>query len=47
MNYFTIYQINDHIYQLKDPMGVLTTLVIGKDKACPADTLYRYLLGKN
>ena len=40
MNYFTIYQINDHIYQLKDPMGVLTTLVIGKDKALLVDTAY-------
>lgn len=39
-NYFTIYQINDHIYQLKDPMGVLTTLVIGKEQALLVDTTY-------
>lgn len=40
MNYFTIYQINDHIYQLKDPMGVLTTLIIGSKKALLIDTAY-------
>ena len=40
MSYFTTYQINDHIYQLKDPMGVLTTLVIGKEKALLIDTAY-------
>lgn len=40
MSYFITYQINDHIYQLKDPMGVLTTLVIGKDKAMLVDTAY-------
>lgn len=40
MNYFTIYQVRDHIYQLKDPMGVLTTLVIGKTKALLVDTAY-------
>ncbi len=40
MNYFTIYPINDHIYQIKDPMGVLTTLVIGKEKALLVDTAY-------
>ncbi|MBQ8292285.1 MAG: MBL fold metallo-hydrolase [Bacilli bacterium] len=38
--YFTTYQINDHIYQLKDPMGVLTTLIIGKTKALLIDTAY-------
>ncbi len=40
MNYFTTFQINDHIYQIKDAMGVLTTLVIGKDKALLVDTGY-------
>mgnify|MGYP003304475929 CR=1 FL=1 len=40
MNYFITYQVNNHIYQLKDPMGVLTTLVIGKDKALLVDTAY-------
>ena len=40
MNYFITYQVNDHIYQLKDPMGVLTTLVIGKEKALLVDTAY-------
>ena len=27
---FITYKINDQIYQIKDPMGVLTTLIIGK-----------------
>lgn len=40
MSYFTNYQINDHIYQIKDSMGVLTTLVIGKNKALLIDTGY-------
>lgn len=40
MNYFTSSKINDHIYQIKDPMGVLTTLVIGKEKALLIDTAY-------
>ena len=40
MSYFITYQVNDHIYQLKDPMGVLTTLVIGKEKALLVDTAY-------
>lgn len=39
-NYFTKYQINDHIYQLKDPMGVLTTLIIGQKCAMLIDTAY-------
>lgn len=38
--YFTNHQINDHIYQIKDPLGVLTTLVIGKEKAMLIDTAY-------
>ena len=32
-NYFTTFKINHHIYQIKDAMGVLTTLIIGKEKA--------------
>lgn len=40
MDYFTTYPINDHIYQIKDAMGVLTTLVIGKDYALLVDTGY-------
>ena len=40
MSYFKTFQINDHIYQIKDAMGVLTTLVIGKDKALLVDTGY-------
>ena len=38
--YFKTIEINDHIYQIKDPMGVLTTLIIGKDKAMLIDTAY-------
>lgn len=40
MSYFTTFKINDHIYQIKDAMGVLTTLVIGKKKALLVDTGY-------
>lgn len=40
MNYFTTFRINDHIYQIKDSMGVLTTLVIGDTKALLIDTGY-------
>lgn len=40
MAYFTNYKINDHIYQIKDPMGVLTTLIIGKQKCLLIDTAY-------
>lgn len=40
MNYFQEFKINDHIYQFKDPMGVLCTLVIGKEKAFLIDTTY-------
>lgn len=40
MSYFTTFKINDHIYQIKDAMGVLTTLVIGKQKALLVDTGY-------
>lgn len=40
MNYWTTFKINDHIYQIKDAMGVLTTLVIGEEKALLVDTGY-------
>lgn len=40
MSYFTTYQINDHIYQIKDPMGVLVTLIVGSKKALLIDTAY-------
>lgn len=39
-NYFTTFKINDHIYQIKEKMGVLMTLVIGKEKALLIDTGY-------
>ena len=37
---FITYKINDQIYQIKDPMGVLTTLIIGKNNAMLIDTGY-------
>lgn len=40
MHYFTTYPINDHIYQIKDAMGVLSTLVIGSNYALLVDTGY-------
>lgn len=40
MDYFTNYQINDHIWQIKDPMGVLTTLIVGNERALLIDTAY-------
>ena len=40
MNYFIDIPINKHIYQIKDPMGVLMTLIIGKDSAMLIDTGY-------
>ncbi len=40
MNYFTSYQINNHLFQIKDPMGVLATIIIGNDKALLIDTTY-------
>ena len=33
MNYFTVTKYNDSLYQLKDKLGVLVTLVIGEEKA--------------
>ena len=40
MTYFKNIQINDHIYQIKDPMGVLMTLILGSEKAMLIDTGY-------
>jgi len=40
MGYFTVQQINDHIYQFKDALGSLIDLVIGKEKALVVDTGY-------
>lgn len=40
MNYFTTVKYSDNLYQIKDALGVLTTLVIGKDKALLLDTGY-------
>lgn len=40
MEYFTIKKYNDNLYQIKDKLGVLSTLVIGKDKALLFDTGY-------
>ena len=40
MNYFIDIPINKHIYQIKDRMGVLMTLIIGHDKAMLIDTGY-------
>ena len=40
MEYFTIYKYNDTLYQIKDALGVLSTLIIGCDKALLFDTGY-------
>lgn len=40
MGYFTVHKYNDNLYQIKDSLGVLTTLVIGEDKALLLDTAY-------
>lgn len=40
MSYFTVTKINDHIYQFNDKMSVLSTLVIGENKALLFDTTY-------
>ena len=40
MEYFTIYKYNDTLYQIKDALGVLSTLIIGSDKALLFDTGY-------
>ncbi len=40
MEYFTIFKYNESLYQIKDALGVLSTLVIGKEKALLFDTGY-------
>lgn len=40
MSYFTVVKYNDNLYQLKDSLGVLVTLVIGDNKALLFDTAY-------
>lgn len=40
MSYYQTFKINDHIYQIKDPMGVLTTLIIGTNFCLLIDTGY-------
>lgn len=40
MSYFTIKKYNDQLYQIKDKLGVLSTLVIGNNKALLFDTGY-------
>ena len=40
MSYFTVTKYNDNLYQIKDSLGVLATLVIGKEKALLLDTCY-------
>ena len=40
MNYFTVTKYNENLYQLKDKLGVLVTLVIGNEKALLFDTAY-------
>ncbi len=38
--YFDVVKYNDNLYQIKDALGVLTTLVIGENKALLFDTGY-------
>lgn len=40
MNYFKIHKYNDNLYQIQDSLGVLSTLVIGSNKALLFDTGY-------
>ena len=40
MGYFQIYDFNENLYQFKDSLGVLSTLIIGDKKACLIDTCY-------
>ena len=40
MSYFTIFKYNEKLYQIKDALGVLSTLVIGQEKALLFDTGY-------
>lgn len=39
-SYFKIVKYNDYLYQFADPMGVLSTLIIGDKKAMVIDTCY-------
>ena len=40
MGYFDVTKYNDNLYQFKDKLGVLVTLVIGTEKALVLDTAY-------
>ena len=40
MEYFTVFKYHDGLYQIKDALGVLSTLVIGNEKALLFDTGY-------
>ena len=40
MSYFEVIKYNKRLYQLRDAMGVLVTLVIGENKALLLDTAY-------
>ena len=42
MNYFEVIKYTDQLYQLKDKLGVLVTLVIGEEKALLFDTAYGF-----
>lgn len=40
MSYFQTFKLRNNIYQFKDKMGVLSTLIIGDEKALLVDTCY-------
>jgi len=40
MEYFTVYNYDNYIYQIKDSLGVLSTLIVGSNKALLFDTGY-------
>lgn len=40
MSYFSTFKLRENIYQFKDKMGVLATLIIGEEKALLVDTCY-------
>ena len=42
MGYFKIKKYNDNLYQLIDELGVISTLVIGENKALVFDTCYGF-----
>lgn len=42
MAYFNIQKYNDNLYQIKDALGSLITVVIGKDKTLVLDTGYGF-----